>query len=68
LSLWAYLEAKNFQPSFIEKIAKQYWQKACCIVKDTPYGHVISRGGVDSERRLMTYLLRQVCKLMSQET
>lgn len=65
--LWTYLQTKGFEPTFIEKIAKTYWRRACHVVDQIPYRDVVTEPGCTPQRRLMIYFLREVCHKMTQE-
>ena len=60
IDVWSYLEAKGFDPSFVQNVAKAYWEKSCDIVTALPYRYIVTDGGLKAERRLMAHLLRQV--------
>lgn len=62
--LWDFLNDYGFSQSFIDDVAKPCWQAAIAIVTDLPYRLEVTRTGHQSERRLTTHLLREVCELM----
>ena len=64
--LWSYLRSKDFKPEIVESVAKPYWQKACHVVEQIPYRHVVTSRGCRSQYRLMAYFLREVCIKMNQ--
>lgn len=66
-SLWEFLQSLKFGKDFIETIAKPYWETACDIISETPYGFPIVGAGFKSHCKLMAYLLRRVCSLIENE-
>ena len=67
-NLWAYLRSKGFEPFFVERVARAYWNKACDVIEQIPYRGVVTGPGSTSHRQLAAHLLREVCHEMTRET
>jgi hypothetical protein len=65
-SLWEYLVEQKFEQSFIDRVAKVFWYQAFNIAKELPYRHVVTANAWQTERKLMTHLLTEVCRAMKE--